>query len=284
MQQHSHQQQQEQNWHASDPMAYQQGDEQSVNEPPALPDGWSEHFDPSSGLPYYFNAADGTTTWDRPAADLAPDTQEEEKTDIADEDNEGEELVQSEVAEQDVEPSVDSFPIEQDNNLGNEQSQGDQVPNETMTGGQDHEADALTDFRRTDEAVEQENRWRDANGWNNGLQPTDARLQQQKQQKPWGVTHDTQESSNEQPPTGWGMSDNSEQEAQGSPPRESSPPPNDQLPYGWGMKDDSVPNGESQISQGAAAALPASGQLSDPSRPPLLQRMGVKDPKEPTGS
>ena len=54
-----------------------------------------------------------------------------------------------------------------------------------MTGGQDHEADALTDFQRTDEAVEQENRWRDANGWNDGSQPTDARLQQQEQQKPW---------------------------------------------------------------------------------------------------
>ena len=38
------------------------------SEKPPLPDGWSEHFDPNSGQHYYYNAADGTTSWDRPQA------------------------------------------------------------------------------------------------------------------------------------------------------------------------------------------------------------------------
>jgi len=31
-----------------------------------LPEGWSEHFDPNSGQYYYYNAADGITSWERP--------------------------------------------------------------------------------------------------------------------------------------------------------------------------------------------------------------------------
>lgn len=34
---------------------------------PPLPEGWTEHLDPNSGQFYYFNAADGTTSWDRPS-------------------------------------------------------------------------------------------------------------------------------------------------------------------------------------------------------------------------
>jgi hypothetical protein len=48
-----------------------------------LPPGWSEHVDPSSGLSYYFNAGDGTTTWDRPVPEATPEheaiPQEEEE-------------------------------------------------------------------------------------------------------------------------------------------------------------------------------------------------------------
>jgi len=32
-----------------------------------LPEGWSEHYDPNSGQYYYYNAADGTTSWDKPS-------------------------------------------------------------------------------------------------------------------------------------------------------------------------------------------------------------------------
>ena len=33
-----------------------------------LPAGWTEEVDPSSGDIYFYNAATGETTWDRPAA------------------------------------------------------------------------------------------------------------------------------------------------------------------------------------------------------------------------
>lgn len=38
-----------------------------------LPEGWSEHFDPNSNQYYYYNAADGTTSWDRPENPSPPD-------------------------------------------------------------------------------------------------------------------------------------------------------------------------------------------------------------------
>mmetsp|Transcript_21876 Transcript_21876/g.52049 ORF Transcript_21876/g.52049 Transcript_21876/m.52049 type:complete len:794 (+) Transcript_21876:164-2545(+) len=45
-------------------------------EPPLhLPEGWSEHFDPNSGQYYYYNAADGTTSWDRPEPPCEPEQQ-----------------------------------------------------------------------------------------------------------------------------------------------------------------------------------------------------------------
>ncbi len=31
-----------------------------------LPEGWSEHFDPRSGQPYYVDASSGKKQWDRP--------------------------------------------------------------------------------------------------------------------------------------------------------------------------------------------------------------------------
>ena len=34
---------------------------------PPLPEGWTEHLDPNSGQSYYSNAAEGTTSWDRPS-------------------------------------------------------------------------------------------------------------------------------------------------------------------------------------------------------------------------
>jgi len=33
-----------------------------------LPEGWSEHYDTNSGQYYYYNAADGTTSWDKPSS------------------------------------------------------------------------------------------------------------------------------------------------------------------------------------------------------------------------
>lgn len=70
------QQQQQDRWHAevtqasyvteSTPSATASETPSEDVEPPPLPEGWSEHLDPSSGQYYYYNAADGTTSWDRP--------------------------------------------------------------------------------------------------------------------------------------------------------------------------------------------------------------------------
>jgi hypothetical protein len=55
-----------------DKRSHEKNDEMDVDAPqntettPALPDGWTELIDESSGLPYYFNESDGTTSWDPP--------------------------------------------------------------------------------------------------------------------------------------------------------------------------------------------------------------------------
>ncbi|KAG7356249.1 WW domain containing protein [Nitzschia inconspicua] len=41
-------------------------DNGSIDEKPALPNGWVELFDPNSGEYYYYHEESGTTTWDRP--------------------------------------------------------------------------------------------------------------------------------------------------------------------------------------------------------------------------
>ena len=43
-----------------------------------LPPGWTEYFDQASGQPYYHNANDGATTWERPSLESAEPVPEEE--------------------------------------------------------------------------------------------------------------------------------------------------------------------------------------------------------------
>ena len=52
-------------------------------EPEALPDGWVEQIDPSSGRPFYFNDATQETTWDRPVESGESPTPKVESSDIA---------------------------------------------------------------------------------------------------------------------------------------------------------------------------------------------------------
>lgn len=72
---YNYQQQTDQQWYSqAEQQKYEQPqtaqlDEQEKEEQPPLPEGWSEHFDPNSGQYYYYNSADGTTTWDRPPPD-----------------------------------------------------------------------------------------------------------------------------------------------------------------------------------------------------------------------
>lgn len=42
--------------------------EEAETRSPELPENWEELMDPVSGLPYYYNVVEGTTTWERPAA------------------------------------------------------------------------------------------------------------------------------------------------------------------------------------------------------------------------
>eukprot|EP00928_Gymnodinium_smaydae_P044771 TRINITY_DN29886_c0_g1_i1.p2 TRINITY_DN29886_c0_g1~~TRINITY_DN29886_c0_g1_i1.p2 ORF type:complete len:222 (-),score=38.94 TRINITY_DN29886_c0_g1_i1:67-732(-) len=48
------------------------GDAGPEPEPP-LPEGWTAHVDPETGNTFYMNAADGSTTWERPAEAPLPD-------------------------------------------------------------------------------------------------------------------------------------------------------------------------------------------------------------------
>ena len=48
-----------------------------VAEPSALPDGWQELVEESSGMTYYFHEADGITTWDRPESNAALESRSE---------------------------------------------------------------------------------------------------------------------------------------------------------------------------------------------------------------
>eukprot|EP00934_Nitzschia_sp_Nitz4_P004340 Nitzschia sp. Nitz4//scaffold150_size53981//14369//16781//NITZ4_006673-RA/size53981-snap-gene-0.70-mRNA-1//-1//CDS//3329537059//4330//frame0 len=52
-------------------------------ETPPLPAGWTEHFDPNSGQYYYYHAASGTSTWDKPEVNKELPESVESKTSFA---------------------------------------------------------------------------------------------------------------------------------------------------------------------------------------------------------
>jgi len=65
--------------------------DESIHED-ALPDGWEEMVDQSSGNVYYYNAESGVTSWDRPteSLDVEEDEDEEEEEDVATDEKEEE--------------------------------------------------------------------------------------------------------------------------------------------------------------------------------------------------
>jgi hypothetical protein len=98
---------------------------------PPLPEGWTEHLDPNSGQYYYFNAADGTTSWDRPSSP------EDVEQDIA---VEGENKVEDPRASMSGEtsPKYEQFSGNTGNNNFNENStpeQQQQQAHDDLTGG-----------------------------------------------------------------------------------------------------------------------------------------------------
>jgi hypothetical protein len=51
---------------------------QPVIEAAALPEGWSEVMDPSTGRPYFYNSQTQDTSWERPVASASPEEQSQE--------------------------------------------------------------------------------------------------------------------------------------------------------------------------------------------------------------
>ena len=175
-----HQQQQQQNqYYDTDPYQQQRqlepptsAEEPAV--PPPLPPGWSEHVDPSSGQPYYYNSSDGSTTWDRP---LPLSTANETTTD-------------SDILHQQQYDTAQSFspPLQEHSN--NTDSKGDLLThgtgsidmhehsNQENVAGSNSEPvkassageDALTSISREENKIIEEEHWREAQGWN---APTD---------------------------------------------------------------------------------------------------------------
>jgi hypothetical protein len=147
-----------------------------------LPPGWSEHIDPSSGQPYYYNANDGTTTWDRPM----PEATEENKEEL------------QEAPKEDV--SVEATMELDAGDEIKEEPRGE--PTETSfahqysSAGESH----LLDSHQSDHEprADTEPMW--------GRTPTDEQPPRELQQaQGWGMPTDESPQREQQQPQGWGM-------------------------------------------------------------------------------
>lgn len=180
-QQHWPSQQQQQQYHPQnqyfDNDQYQQQQQQqqqpdrsesTIDEltPPPLPPGWSEHIDPSSGQPYYYNANDGSTTWDRP-----PPLPTANETII---ENEGMEQQQ----QQQQFDSPQSYSLSLSNNTDSKEDLLNEGAGQVETLSHTNpeslsvvsdpspDDDALTSIGRDENKVNEEEQWREAQGWN----------------------------------------------------------------------------------------------------------------------
>lgn len=174
-------------------------------EPPPLPPGWSEHTDPSSGQPYFYNSNDGTTTWDRPgplnpreeeekpAGDESPpapeseDDQPQTQEPAANQSPESQNQTPSSENELRVETAVSGAPNPLDNSAGDGNS-----ADVASTDGSSVASDARPDASR-EENTRKEDQWRDNRGWDMPQQGGDPRS------GPWGVTNP----EGGQPRPGW---------------------------------------------------------------------------------
>ena len=108
---------------------------------PPLPPGWIEYFDPSSGLPYYFNEKDGTTTWDRPVPD------EEEASPPPSGEDMGQSLEQEDGSMQETPQASEQAPPKSENPM--EQQQQAQQPEPQIASTEPY-------FNTTEEATRRE--------------------------------------------------------------------------------------------------------------------------------
>jgi len=177
---------------------------------PPLPDGWTEHFDPASGQYYYFNAVNGTTTWERPT----PEEKESEEETFAPPQSEP----HSNPAESTLPPSgLDASVAEEVRvNEPSEQSEeADQVnTNQDLSDG-------------TPKPDSSNWQTQTAGGW--GMPENEAGKEPEKQQSPtgWGVPTESQ-----MPPQQ--MQQSSENQSQQQPQQQQAQqqPPETQ---GWGL-------------------------------------------------
>jgi hypothetical protein len=144
--------------------------------PPPLPPGWSEHIDPSSGRPYYYNSNDGSTSWDRPPP--LPSVNETSA------DNDG--------THQQQYDTTQSFPPSAQEHSNSTDSQEElSRPDSGNTDMIDppyqknptssieqaippsSDGDALTSISRDENKIIEEEHWRETQGWNVPTERTD---------------------------------------------------------------------------------------------------------------
>lgn len=213
---------------------------------PPLPLGWSEHIDPSSGQPYYFNAADGTTTWDRPtppASDYG--SEEKESTPL-------EEKVEEAGTPVDVE-------VEAPSGLGMEaeasdagtspaaEVRSDQSANETDSGApvKAEEENVLTGYKRSEDSLREEEAWRQSQGWGSDRKEAVPEAEQQRQQQQpqpqpqWGMPRDAGSQQQQQP---WEI-----QRDSGPQQQQRFQRPRDQAPWGVQEQSSSFSRGSPQV-------------------------------------
>ncbi|GAX26625.1 hypothetical protein FisN_21Lh095 [Fistulifera solaris] len=167
---HGYMQQQGSNW-GSNEGSYSQPNDRAA--PPPLPAGWSEHFDPSSGQPYYYNAADGTTTWDRPQVVVAEDINES-KEDATPE--------YSNFSGEEKRPSLDS-------DFSNEAEVTDEKPAQ--------ESENEPTFRDYSALGAREGQTSDLGSGDQPISEQKPQETQQSSQRPWGVPQGIQQPSTE---------------------------------------------------------------------------------------
>lgn len=212
--------------------------------PPPLPPGWSEHIDPSSGRPYYYNSNDGSTTWDRPPTLPAANQTTS--------DNDGMHQQQFEM-DQSYSPALQEH-------LNNTDSQEDllrqdtgsidthdhskqeslAIPNEPLNSSPT-DGDALTSIRREDNKIIEEEHWREAQGWNS---PTD---------KAEGSHHLNTGVQNDAPKT---------QQSQGW----NLPPPQNQVNHGWGIVETPPPENSERAPMNLEQQTMLQSRQADPYR------------------
>ena len=185
----------QQGWQEESPSYSQVGappssDEQQQQLPP-LPEGWSEHIDPGSGQPYYFNAADGTTTWDRPMLPDSLSSVEEEEEESA----EASSAPPQEDARIDIETPDE--PSDQRQQVQQQQPYGDRKSESVSSV-------TMPNIRRTEDAVHEEERWRASQGWHEKSAQEREGVEPGQQERPssWGVTNQAA-APQDQTPMGW---------------------------------------------------------------------------------